>query len=159
MKKKTKNHGELVDRARIPFLISFFSFFVIEFIFFFWNWIWQTFWKKNQKFERKKSKKICNFCLGFFSDYFFSFFLFKKYNQNNLVQVLCFFFFFFLLVFCFSLKCLNKLLTLFEPELLLKDSFNKDFCLIEEFLLSIACGTVLYCGKKDIRLSLLFYLG
>ena len=27
MKKKTKNHGELVDRARIPFLISFFFFF------------------------------------------------------------------------------------------------------------------------------------
>ena len=35
MKKKRKNHGELVDRARIPFLIFFFSFFVIEFIFFF----------------------------------------------------------------------------------------------------------------------------
>ena len=35
IKKKRKNHGELVDRTRIPFLISFFSFFMIEFIFFF----------------------------------------------------------------------------------------------------------------------------
>ena len=35
MKKKRKNHRELVDRVRIPFLISFFSFFMIEFIFFF----------------------------------------------------------------------------------------------------------------------------
>ena len=35
IKKKTKNYGKLVDRARIPFLIFFFSFFVIEFIFFF----------------------------------------------------------------------------------------------------------------------------
>ena len=41
----------------------------------------------------------------------------------------------------------------------LEDSFNKDFCLIEEFWLSIACGTVLHHDKKDIRLFLLFYLG
>ena len=53
----------------------------------------------------------------------------------------------------------SRCVHLFRPELLLKDSFNKDFCLIEEFWLSIACGTVLHCGKKDIGLSLLFYLG
>ena len=43
-------------------------------------------------------------------------------------------------------------------KLLLEDSFNKNFCLIEEFWLSIACGTVLHHDKKDIGLSLLFYL-
>ena len=36
---------------------------------------------------------------------------------------------------------------------------TKIFCLIEEFSLSIAHGTVLHCDKKDIGLSLLFYLG
>ena len=35
IKKKTKNHKELVDKAKILFLIFFFSFFMIEFIFFF----------------------------------------------------------------------------------------------------------------------------
>ena len=36
---------------------------------------------------------------------------------------------------------------------------TKIFCLIEEFWLSIAHGTVLHHDKKDIGLSLLFYLG
>ena len=36
---------------------------------------------------------------------------------------------------------------------------TKIFCLIEEFWLSIARGTVLHHDKKDIELSLLFYLG
>ena len=36
---------------------------------------------------------------------------------------------------------------------------TKIFCLIEEFWLSIARGTVLHRDKKDIGLSLLFYLG
>ena len=36
---------------------------------------------------------------------------------------------------------------------------TKIFCLIEEFWLSIAHGTVFHHDKKDIGLSFLFYLG
>ena len=124
-------------------------------LFFFCDWIHffllrlnlASILKKESKIWKKKKQKISNFHLEFFSDYFFSFFLWK-YSQNNLVQVLCFFFFFFLLVFCFSLKCLNKLLTLFRPELLLKDSFNKDFCLIEEFGSQLLVGQFFIVTKK-----------
>ena len=102
---------------------------------------------KNLK-ERKESS---NFCIEFFSDYFFSFFLLEKYSQNDFVQALCFFFVFFLLfvfcflffVFCFLffvfLKCLNKLLTLFGPELLLENSLRQmNLSLKEETLFHIA---------------------